>query len=434
MTILDQRTAAGERILLAHADALAVHVDRAIAGIWSDLRDVLSTTRGYADDYRRALAVLRQLPGVTTGTLAKGLHGLYLAGHTLTAKAVVGSLKTDGLKRLAFSKRLGLLEDDQSQVETDAATILAAFQRLDTRRDNFLSLVLLRPAAGLSRERFDAAVYWLRVKGFMSLSAAEGRHGITPEQNAAAILEPGRHGPDMPTRLLFASVSPGFSFARISPPPAPPPTITAALPPDEGGLYLPDFRAAPKDRDGWEQYVKDMIFPPPAEETIWRALGPLVQPKDWVAVGNDQRKLPHELADVLATGAAQGRSQRSIANDLKPYLEGSRVRAARLARTFGLHIAHTAQQEAYDALGDHCIGFTIHARVDEHSRPWHAARDKQRYYKVPGPGQKGMESCPAPPFEPEDMDGVPAGHGRLAFNCRCNRCAILAGLEMMRAA
>jgi hypothetical protein len=75
-----------------------------------------------------------------------------------------------------------------------------AFQRLDRQHGahNFVSLVELRRAVPGTRESFDAELRQLRLAGRYSLSAAEGRHGLSPEEREAAVLEDG-------TLLLYVS-------------------------------------------------------------------------------------------------------------------------------------------------------------------------------------------------------------------------------------
>jgi hypothetical protein len=75
-----------------------------------------------------------------------------------------------------------------------------AFARLDRQAGsyNFVSLVDLRQALPFDRAMFDAELKRLRGAGRYTLSAAEGRHGITEEQSAASITEEG-------TLLLFVS-------------------------------------------------------------------------------------------------------------------------------------------------------------------------------------------------------------------------------------
>jgi hypothetical protein len=75
-----------------------------------------------------------------------------------------------------------------------------AFSRLDREGGghNFVSLIALRQALPLARADFDREVRQLRQAGTYTLSAAEGRDGISPEERAAGITEEG-------SLLLFAS-------------------------------------------------------------------------------------------------------------------------------------------------------------------------------------------------------------------------------------
>jgi hypothetical protein len=68
-----------------------------------------------------------------------------------------------------------------------------AFQRLDRQRGahNFISLVDLRRALPVDRPTFDARLQDLRRAERYTLSSAEGRHGISPEEQEAGIHEDG---------------------------------------------------------------------------------------------------------------------------------------------------------------------------------------------------------------------------------------------------
>jgi hypothetical protein len=75
-----------------------------------------------------------------------------------------------------------------------------AFRQLDRESGahNFVSLVDLRRALAVPREAFDAELRRLRLAGRYSLSAAEGRHGTSPVEREAGIMEDG-------TLLLYVS-------------------------------------------------------------------------------------------------------------------------------------------------------------------------------------------------------------------------------------
>lgn len=68
-----------------------------------------------------------------------------------------------------------------------------AFRRLDKqgRSHNFVSLLELRRSLPLDRRTFDSGLRELRRAGSYTLSAAEGRHGVSPEEQDAGIIEDG---------------------------------------------------------------------------------------------------------------------------------------------------------------------------------------------------------------------------------------------------
>jgi hypothetical protein len=75
-----------------------------------------------------------------------------------------------------------------------------AFRRLDRHAGghNFVNLAALRPELPCDRAAFDGGLRDLRAAGRYTLSAAEGRHGLTDAERAAGILEDG-------TLLLYVS-------------------------------------------------------------------------------------------------------------------------------------------------------------------------------------------------------------------------------------
>ena len=74
-----------------------------------------------------------------------------------------------------------------------ARTFDEAFRQLDRQRGghNHVSLVDLRRAVAVDRPTFDAGLQDLRRAGRYTLSAAEGRHGITPADQEAGVHEDG---------------------------------------------------------------------------------------------------------------------------------------------------------------------------------------------------------------------------------------------------
>ena len=127
---------------------------------------------------------------------------------------------------------------------------------------------------------------------------------------------------------------------------------------------------------------------------------------------------PEVLAPRIASGYAAGKGWREIAEDILPVVDGVRSTARRVARTEGLRIASAVNEEHFEALGSDAIaGYQLLATLDQFSRPWHAARHGQVYYRSPKPGQKGFAQMPRPPEEPADPSERPAGTPRTAWNC-----------------
>ena len=165
-----------------------------------------------------------------------------------------------------------------------------------------------------------------------------------------------------------------------------------------------------------------ILFPSPTQDAVNRIMyGPLAGGVSWVQRLEAATKLasPEQVADVVARGYAAGKTQREIARDLLPVVQNVQSSARRIARTGGLRIAGQVQMACHEQLGDLVIGYTVHATLDQNTRPWHRARDGTTYYKEPASGQKGMRQCPHPPDEPEDPSERPAKAPRVAPNCRC---------------
>ncbi len=81
----------------------------------------------------------------------------------------------------------------QTPSDVAGASVLQAQKALDTNGRNFVSLVDLRKQVpNLTPEQFNAAVAGLRRQGKLELAAAEGRHGIGEQEQAAGIKEEGQ--------------------------------------------------------------------------------------------------------------------------------------------------------------------------------------------------------------------------------------------------
>ncbi len=168
---------------------------------------------------------------------------------------------------------------------------------------------------------------------------------------------------------------------------------------------------------GKEKKKLAMVIPGPTQDEIAKA----IYGGNWVARLATVTKLaaPEAIASVVATGVVAGKTPAEIARAIQPVVQNVKTSARRIARTEGLRIAHTIQQNAYDALGDMIVGYTIHAVKDRATREEHYRRDGTEYYKSPRAGQKSMAECPNPPMEAD---------GSYAFNCRCWRTPIFGDL------
>lgn len=162
---------------------------------------------------------------------------------------------------------------------------------------------------------------------------------------------------------------------------------------------------------------KAFTFPPPSEKEV----AAIVYAGDWQQRIASLSRLaqPDVLANSIVEGYSQGENVQQLAARLAPALNDVKTSARRVARTDGMRVAHTSQMNAWDKLGDKLTGYQVHATLDSVTRPWHAARSGQLYFKNPEPGQKGLRQMPRPPQEAEDPNERPAGTPRTAFNCRC---------------
>lgn len=167
--------------------------------------------------------------------------------------------------------------------------------------------------------------------------------------------------------------------------------------------------------------IQDLLFPPLDVRTINRFLATPIAGSTWVQdLSVATRLAPADrIADLLVSGLSRGLTPAQIARTLQPVVQGVQSSARRIARTYGMQVAHAAQQEAHEQLGDLLIGYQINALKDQWTRPWHRERSGTIYYKEPKSGQKGMAQMPHPPLEAEDPSERPAGAPRTAWNCRC---------------
>jgi SPP1 gp7 family putative phage head morphogenesis protein len=151
--------------------------------------------------------------------------------------------------------------------------------------------------------------------------------------------------------------------------------------------------------------VADILFPPLSEEQIHRVVFSSGWQARLASATTIAGATPERLADVLRAGLTRGDAPADLARALLPVVDGVRSTARRIARTEALRVAAAAQMECHRQLGDLVVGHQIHATLDQHTRPAHAARNGTVYWIEPKPGQLGMDQCPHPP---QEADGTTA--------------------------
>lgn len=186
-----------------------------------------------------------------------------------------------------------------------------------------------------------------------------------------------------------------------------------------GGEYLWPDDIEMSEEEERDQFLA-MLFPPPSIEETESIVYSPVQGRTWIERLEGATRTsasPQQIASTVAIGFAGGKTAQEIARDLLPVVDGVRSTARRIARTESLRVSHEVQMRAWDGLGDLCIGFQIHATLDQNTRPEHAARNGIIYYKHPTGNQRSVDEMPRPPLEAD---------GRIAWNCRCHTSPILA--------
>ena len=83
------------------ADQAARGVDRAIAGLWRELLDILRNPQGYAANYRRARYILQQLRPTVQRAIRERLQQLAQWGHHSAAQLLVQTLPVKYLRAAA---------------------------------------------------------------------------------------------------------------------------------------------------------------------------------------------------------------------------------------------------------------------------------------------------------------------------------------------
>lgn len=180
------------------------------------------------------------------------------------------------------------------------------------------------------------------------------------------------------------------------------------------GFTLPvteDDKPETLSRDEQKELIKQALFPAPSREEVRK----IVFSNGWKDRIESGTKLgkPRLIATAITNGFAEGKTPKQIARDLLPLVNGVASSARRIARTETMRVAQYQDMKSNEELGDLVIGYQIHATLDQNTRPAHAARNGQIYYKNPRRGQLGYEDLPNPPEE------SPREGRKIAWCCRC---------------
>lgn len=183
--------------------------------------------------------------------------------------------------------------------------------------------------------------------------------------------------------------------------------------------------------DEQRELLRQLLFPAPDQTFVARVLKTPIAGHTWQQDLSHATKLanPSAWVHLIVSGFAAGKNPREIAQALLPAVQGVKTTARRLARTYGMEVAHAVQMDAHSQLGDLIVGYQCHSAKFPTSRPWHVARDGVIYYLHPTGDQKGPRQMPHPPLEPEDPAERPAKAPRTAWNCMCWLSPVLRPLD-----
>lgn len=162
-------------------------------------------------------------------------------------------------------------------------------------------------------------------------------------------------------------------------------------------------------KDQKDEVLKKILFPAPSAKEVTDIIGSTGWEDRFAALSrliNDSRALFSELV----TGYAAGENLQGLKKRALDLVGGVQSSAKRIVRTEGMRVAETIQRRSWEPLGDLMIGAQVIAVLDERTRPEHATRNGQVYYKEPKAGQKSISELPDLPDGP---------------NCRCMSVPVL---------
>lgn len=158
-----------------------------------------------------------------------------------------------------------------------------------------------------------------------------------------------------------------------------------------------------------DEVLQSILFPPPSAKEVAQ----IIARTGWEERFTNLSRLitdKRALFGQLVTGYSEGENLKQLKTRVLPLVAGVQASAKRIARTEAMRVAERLQRRAWEPLGEMLAGAQILAILDERTRPEHAARNGQVFYKYPKGNQKGMDQLPDLPDGP---------------NCRCMSVPVL---------
>ena len=165
-----------------------------------------------------------------------------------------------------------------------------------------------------------------------------------------------------------------------------------------------------------DEVLEKILFPAPSAKEVSQIIARTGWEERFGALSKkitDNRALFSELV----TGYSDGENLQQLSKRVEGLVDGIKSSAKRIARTEGMRVAERIQRRSWEPLGDIMTGAQVIAVLDERTRPEHATRNGQVYYKNPRAGQKSMSELPDLPDGP---------------NCRCMSVPVLEPPEELK--
>lgn len=407
--ILAARSGTKHLDLVAQADDAGERADRALTRAWNALIRLLEKPPHYIHFRQAIRAALANVYAALHAELERGLTGLAWQGHRDAADILAGALPLDTL-----ASRIRLREDKDSVRDRLLKALRSAPKNPGTGYVEIWRVRQMLPDVGFAE--FDAAikslppVWQIPISDLRELQPHQLRQSVQGVGELIAYVElpPEEAEPTPPTPP--ASVPPS--------PQEPPRKKGLRFRMQAGQLKVePSIGGSAAHK---RQLMKQLVFEPPSKERVAEILRRPVLGLNWEQDLAAASKLagydPDRMAMQLALGYSLGRNVQQLTKDILPAVDGVRKSARRIARTYGVQVARTAQMQAHQQLGDLVIGYQIHSAFSPHSRDWHMERDGEIYYLNPESGQKGPAQMPNPPLEAEDPRERPPGTPRMAWH------------------